>query len=106
LTIVLGQFEWEAREAERNLLIHGISFEQACNVFQDEWAILKFGCEIDGERSHHLIGSAGGVALLVVVHTLQGHHEDKRIRIISARRATPRERRDYRQAISPRQNFE
>ena len=51
---------------------------------------------IDGEQRWHTLGAAaGGVVLLVVVHTWGDERGNEEIRIISARRATARERRLY-----------
>ena len=50
------------------------------------------------EERWHTIGEVDGTLLLLVVHTLQGQEPVEVIRIISARRATPRERRRYEEA--------
>ena len=50
---------------------------------------------VDEEERWHAIGSAGGIAILLVVHTSEQHHGEEEIRIISARKAGPRERTHY-----------
>jgi uncharacterized DUF497 family protein len=85
------QFEWDAQKAAENLAKHGVSFDEASTVFGAPLA----GTILDprhssGERSI-TIGVSTSQRLIVVAHT----DRDDRVRIISARRATRRERRDY-----------
>jgi len=53
----------------------------------------------ENEERWHTIGMAGGLLLLLVVHTFRGGEHDEVTRIISARKATPRERTIYEEAI-------
>ena len=85
-------FEWDPKKARRNLAIHGVSFDEASTAFRDPPSItiddpLHSG---DEERSV-LLGHSHRNRLLVIVHTGRGD----RIRLISARRATNRERVRY-----------
>jgi uncharacterized DUF497 family protein len=50
---------------------------------------------IDGEERWHTIGCAGGIAIVLVVHTSEEQHGEEKIRIVSARKASPRERALY-----------
>jgi uncharacterized DUF497 family protein len=50
---------------------------------------------IEGEERWHTIGLAGGIVILLVVHTNEERHGEEEIRIISARKASPRERSAY-----------
>jgi uncharacterized DUF497 family protein len=50
---------------------------------------------VDDERRWHTIGLAGGIALLLIVHTIEEEHDEEKIRIISAREASSRERALY-----------
>jgi hypothetical protein len=50
---------------------------------------------VDEEERWHSIGSAGGIAIMLVVHTSEKQHGEEEIRIISARKASPRERALY-----------
>lgn len=87
-------FEWDRNKADENLRKHGITFEEASLAFFDEWAIEEFDdshSEI-GEKRFVLIGLAE-TDLVPVVYTVR----DK-IRIISAERARPYERRAYEQS--------
>ncbi|MBI4380274.1 MAG: BrnT family toxin [candidate division NC10 bacterium] len=84
------EFEWDARKAASNLRKHGIDFADAATVLYDELAVTV----VDEERSEERFVTTGIDALgqlLVVVYTWRG----KRVRMISARRATPLERQQY-----------
>lgn len=85
-------FEWEPQKAKSNLKKHGVSFEEASTAFQDtlSLAIDDPLHSIDEERVV-LIGISNKNRLLVVVHTERGDN----IRIISARKATKEERKNY-----------
>ena len=86
------EFEWDARKAEANLKNHGVSFEEALTVFADPLGNIfdDFDHSTD-ERRELLIGHSTEHRLLVVSFT----ERNTRTRIISAREATARERRDY-----------
>jgi uncharacterized DUF497 family protein len=86
------RFEWDAAKARANLRKHGISFEEASTVFYDELAVT--GADPDhsvGEARFVTFGVSSEQRLLVVSHADQG----ETIRVISARKATPPERRIY-----------
>lgn len=80
------EFEWNHEKAESNRQKHGVSFEEATKVFARE--ILTQLQTHGGEERYAAIGFAGAKALVVVFTERQG-----RIRIISARKAAPSERR-------------
>jgi uncharacterized DUF497 family protein len=84
-------FEWDAAKAASNLLQHGVSFELACEIFFDPFVRVADATEPDEARDAAL-GHAESQALLFVVHVIR--HEEV-IRIISARHASPEERRTY-----------
>jgi uncharacterized protein len=91
---MLPGFEWNPAKAEENLRKHGVSFPEAASAFADELSL----SEIDEAHSEHeeryvLTGLSVRQRLLVVAHTERGHN----IRILSARLATPREKRAYEQ---------
>ena len=89
-------FEWDALKNLSNLAKHDIDFETALRVFADPLHLTVPDQVIDLEMRWRTIGVAGGHLLVVVVHT---DREDERggqvLRIISARKATKHERRDY-----------
>ena len=83
-------FEWDEKKAEINQKKHGISFETAAKVFLDEDRIEIFDQRHSEEEERYItIGRAGEV--LFVVYT----ERTPKIRLISARLATPKERRLY-----------
>lgn len=92
------EFEWDASKARSNLAKHGIAFEIALAIFEDPLLITKPDTHYD---DRWITVGAVNEQLLVVVHTdaetnAAERQARTRIRIISARRATPRERRAYR----------
>ncbi len=88
-------FEWDPTKAAANLQEHGVSFEEASTTFQDPLA--KVHDDPDHsftERRDIIVGHSLDGRLLVVSFTDRGSN----IRVISARCATRRERRDYEEA--------
>ena len=85
-------FNWDLIKAEINKQKHGISFEEAKTVFDDPLAVL-FDDEVHSvyEPREIIIGHSIQQHLVFVCFT----ERDGSIRIISARRATPREQHDY-----------
>jgi hypothetical protein len=95
----LYDFEWDPAKALSNLQKHGVSFEDAATVFLDAQALTVYdAASSQDEQRWFTLGFDVGGKLLAVAHT----HQDialgrARVRIISARRATRRERRNYEQ---------
>lgn len=83
-------FEWDGRKAAANLRKHGVDFADAATVFADDLAITVPDEKSQEDRFVTLGVDALG-RLLVVVYTWRGEN----VRVISARRATRRERREY-----------
>ena len=86
------KFEWDAGKAKSNLRKHGVSFEEAQTVFYDEFA-LQFEEDSTDEEKFILLGTSNLSRVLVVVHCERGKGEI--LRIISARKATKKERAFY-----------
>ena len=87
------RFEWDPRKAGSNGRKHGVSFEEARSVFFDEQALFLEDPQPDHEEERFiLLGVSASLRLLVVVHALR---ERDVIRIISARKATGLETREY-----------
>ena len=86
------RLQWDLWKAESNVAKHGVSFEEAATVFGDPLGRIADDPRhsADEERCV-LLGYSRRHSLLAVMFTERG----EAIRIISARRATPRERRDY-----------
>jgi len=90
---------WNDEKNELNRKKHRLSFETACLVFDDPLALTVVDPHPDGDR-WRTIGLAGTVHLFVV-HTWPDHDpetDDATGRIISARKATPHERKAYEEA--------
>jgi uncharacterized protein len=89
-------FEWDLRKARSNLAKHGVAFEEASTIFGDSLSLTIPDPEHSRtERRYATMGRAFNGKLLVVVHT----DRDDNIRIISARRASRRERKFYEETI-------
>lgn len=91
------EFTWDERKNRVNRRRHGISFETAALVFDDPYHLSVQDREVEGEVRWQTIGLVGGLHVLVVAHTVD--EEEEVIRIISARKAEPRERKTYAQGI-------
>ena len=84
------RYQWDRNKALTNLNKHGVDFADAVSVFSDELAITIFDDRFEDER-FITIGMDVLSRILVVVYTLR----DDEIRLISARKATRNERRQY-----------
>ena len=97
------RFEWDEAKNLSNQRKHGISFKQASQVFHDQRRVLVADRVVDFEQRWQTLGlvneAAGGILLLLVPHTIREELESgafiEVVRIITARRATPEERRTY-----------
>ena len=85
------EFEWDARKAVANLRKHGVDFADAGTALYDEQAITMPDEGSDEEDRFVTLGMDALGRVLVVVYTWR----EDRPRLISARKATPRERRQY-----------
>ena len=85
------RFCWNSDKAAANFKKHGIHFEQACEIFFDPFVNLVDATPEDEAREAAL-GLTEDWTLLFAVHVVR---ERRVIRIISARRATPAQRRLY-----------
>jgi uncharacterized DUF497 family protein len=88
-------FEWDEAKNASNLRKHGIRFEEAAKAFDDPLHVSAFERIENGERRWQTYGMIGPVILVMVAHTWQDVDGNEIIRLISARRATPKERRYY-----------
>ena len=87
-------FEWSQEKRRANLEKHGVSFEEAGSVFYDEHAIQFFDeLHSEAEDRFFMLGVSNQLRILVVIHS-EAESEGV-IRIISARKATARERNHY-----------
>jgi hypothetical protein len=85
-------FEWDPKKAQLNIKTHGVSFDEASTAFRDPFSqTIDDPLHSEDEDRFVLIGRSIQGRLLVIVHTDRG----ERIRIISARFATKKERLRY-----------
>jgi hypothetical protein len=92
------EFEWDGKKAATNLAKHEISFEEAITVFADPLARIFNDDEHSGdERREIIIGHSAEQNLVLVSFT----SIDDRVRILSARKATRTERKDYEENVGP-----
>lgn len=84
-------YQWDSSKATANIRKHGIDFADAVGVFEDVWALTIEEQAEKGEQRFVSLGTDFLGRLLVVVYT----YRNENIRLISARRATKRERNMY-----------
>lgn len=88
------QFEWDDKKEQVNIEKHGVTFEEASTVFEDESAILFDDPEHSRDEERFiLLGLSEQAKMLIVCHCYRG--TDEIIRIISARKATKNEAKQY-----------
>lgn len=84
------KFEWDEEKYAVNLRKHGVKFEEAAEVFFDRFTV--FGdASVEDEQRDYVIGLSYSSKVLLVVYIERG----VRMRVISARPATPHEKKDY-----------
>jgi uncharacterized DUF497 family protein len=91
------EFDWDPAKAAANLTKHGVDFRQAATVFSDPLALTVFDeAHSQSEERWFTLGMTSEGRLVAVAHTFeQTTPTQARIRIISVREATGRERNDY-----------
>jgi uncharacterized DUF497 family protein len=86
------EFEWDPDKAQENLMVHGVSFAVARDVFEDENALTPIeDFDAEGEQRFRILGMDGLGRLLVVVYTYRG----EKIRLISAWKASKKQEKQY-----------
>lgn len=92
-------YEWDERKARENVQKHGVTFEEAETVFDDNDARFTFEVEHSSSEDRFMIvGFSARGRLLAVWHT----YREPNIRIIGARLATIAERKGYEEKTNPR----
>ena len=86
-------FEWDPTKAAANFAKHGIEFADAVAVLEDDWSLTMHDPGSAEEERWITLGTDALGRLLVVIYTWR----NETIRIISARSATPREARQYKE---------
>ncbi len=90
------KFEWDPIKEEINIHKHGITFEQASYVFADPYALNKYDEEHSEEEDRWLLlGKSTNEVILVIVHTFKDQDGLELVRIISARKASKNESKEY-----------
>jgi uncharacterized DUF497 family protein len=89
------RFIWDEAKNRSNRRKHGVSFETARLVFADPLHLSIFAGHEHGEERWQTLGLVGSVVILLVVHTYVEQNGEEIVRIISARKATKRERARY-----------
>ena len=86
------EFEWDIDKAASNIEKHGVSFAEATTIFGDPLEVAISDPDHSEEEFRFVsIGRSAQGRLLVVAYT----EREARIRLISAREAAPKERRNY-----------
>lgn len=94
------KYEWDLRKAASNVQKHGISFEEAATVFDDEEALVIFDAgHSQAEDRFVILGMSTSLRLLVVCHCYRSTED--LIRIFSARKASSHESHTYLQRKQP-----
>jgi len=90
------KFEWDTNKEKINMLKHGVAFEQASYVFADPFALNKYDDEhSENEDRWIMLGRSLNETIIVVVHTFRDIDGTEFVRIISARKATKKEKQAY-----------
>jgi len=93
-----ARFEWNGAKAASNLRKHRVSFQTAVRAFADPFALFEQDRIEGGECRWQTVGLVDSHLLLMVAHPLRDDEDGTEIvRIISARRADPKERKRYEQ---------
>src|SRR6185312_12696336 len=87
----MPKFTWDETKNRSNEIKHGLKFEEACLIFDGQVFTVRDERRDYGEDRQLSIGSIRGVVVVLVVHTARAGS----IRIISARLANRRERKQY-----------
>lgn len=90
------QFEWDSSKARSNKTKHGVGFKEASSVFYDDFAVQFEDANSIEEERFLMLGLSNRTRLLLVVHCFR--ESDETIRIVSARKATAREKQYYKGA--------
>ena len=86
------EYEWDEGKSRRNVRERGIGFELAATVFHDGDAVDGGPRIVEAEERYWLIGRDPGGNLLFVVYTWRQYGNETRCRIISARKASRKDR--------------
>lgn len=92
------KFEWDEAKAKSNLIKHGVSFDEAKSVFDDDFArVIYDETHSKNEERFVILGMSRKLRILVVVHCLR--QDSLIVRLISARKATQNEQNQYKEFL-------
>ena len=86
---------WDQNKSQSNQVKHKVSFEIAGLVFEDPFHLSTLERIENGEERWQTLGMVGNVVVLLVAHTHTEQNGEEVVRIISARKATRKERQRY-----------
>jgi len=86
---------WDQNKNQGNKVKHKVSFEIASLVFEDPFHLSILERIESGEERWQTMGMVGSVVVLLVAHTFLEEESEEVVRIISARKATRKERQAY-----------
>jgi uncharacterized DUF497 family protein len=90
-------YEWDPKKAKANIRRHGVSFEEAATIFLDPLAVTYPDPDHSGDEPREItIGRSARHRVIFPSHTRRGG----RTRLISGRKTTKRERKQYEESIS------
>jgi uncharacterized DUF497 family protein len=97
--VYILKFEWDLDKAARNVEKHGVTFTEAVSAFADGAALVGADVAHSSVESRSLlIGTDDSKRVLTVAFTVRRYANGEAVRIISARRASRKERARYRTA--------
>jgi len=92
------KFTWDRKKEASNIKKHGVSFEQASYVFADPFALNSYDeLHSEDEERWVLLGKSLNETILLIVHTFRDDDGKEFVRIISARKATRKEEKVYKE---------
>jgi uncharacterized DUF497 family protein len=97
----MSRFDWDPAKSRENLRKHGIRFETASIVFEDQWILSRKDLSHDdAEERYNALGEIAPGVVLFIVYMYRARDGDEIIRLISARSASAHEKRTYEEARS------
>ena len=95
----MTRYDWDEDKNQSNYVKHGISFQTAILIFDDPNVVSEVDRIVDGEERWQSLGVIGNLMIVLVAHTWRLQDSDEIIRVISARKATPKERKRYEELL-------
>jgi hypothetical protein len=97
----MSRFDWDPAKNRENLRKHGVGFETASLIFEDQWILSRKDLSHDdAEERYNALGEIAVGVVLFVVYTWREQDGEETIRLISARAASAQEKRSYEEARS------